>query len=78
MRVREGDLLIMSTDGVFDNLFQEEIIEIIKSTTKDNAKTKQIAYQLSQRIAEAAYIKSKMSKVKCPFTIRKAQLMMEY
>lgn len=26
MRIREGDLLILATDGVFDNLFQDEIL----------------------------------------------------
>lgn len=40
LRVREGDLLILATDGVFDNLFQEEVLSIIKNFTKSNPKTK--------------------------------------
>jgi serine/threonine protein phosphatase PrpC len=31
LRVREGDLLVMGTDGVFDNLFEEEILQIVKT-----------------------------------------------
>lgn len=26
LRVREGDLLILASDGVFDNLFEDEIL----------------------------------------------------
>lgn len=36
LRVREGDLLILGTDGIFDNLFEEEILEIVKNFTKTN------------------------------------------
>ena len=36
LRVREGDLLILGTDGVFDNLFEEEILKIVHSFTKVN------------------------------------------
>jgi serine/threonine protein phosphatase PrpC len=48
MRVREGDLLIMATDGVFDNLFQDEILDIVKNVTRDNTKNKMTASVLSQ------------------------------
>ena len=30
MRVREGDLLLLASDGLFDNLFEEEILKIVK------------------------------------------------
>ena len=40
LRVREGDLLILGTDGLFDNLFEEEILQIVKSLTIDHPKTK--------------------------------------
>ena len=29
LRVKEGDLLILATDGAFDNLFQDEILSIV-------------------------------------------------
>lgn len=34
--MREGDLLIMASDGVFDNLFEDEILSIVKKFTKEN------------------------------------------
>ena len=34
LRVREGDLLILASDGVFDNLFEDEILQIVKNFTK--------------------------------------------
>jgi serine/threonine protein phosphatase PrpC len=48
LRVREGDLLILATDGVFDNLFQEEILLIVKNFSKCNPKTKASALHLSK------------------------------
>ena len=36
MRVREGDLLLMATDGVFDNLFDEEILGIVKNVMRNS------------------------------------------
>lgn len=39
LRVREGDLLILGTDGLFDNLFEEEILQIVMSLTVDHPKT---------------------------------------
>jgi serine/threonine protein phosphatase PrpC len=46
--VREGDLLILATDGVFDNLFQDEILRIVTLHVKSNpARTNQSAKILS-------------------------------
>jgi serine/threonine protein phosphatase PrpC len=36
MRIREGDLLLLATDGVFDNLFSEEILAVVKNFTARN------------------------------------------
>jgi protein phosphatase PTC7 len=54
LRVREGDLLVLATDGVFDNLFQEEILLIVKNFSKRTPKSKHSALTLSRLIAEAA------------------------
>jgi serine/threonine protein phosphatase PrpC len=52
--------LILGTDGVFDNLFEEEILQIVANfTQKDHAKTKASAHFIAKLIAEAAYNKSK-------------------
>lgn len=55
LRVREGDLLILGTDGLFDNLFEDDILAIVKEfVAKDHVKSKQTAQQLSKLIAEEA------------------------
>lgn len=78
LRVREGDLMILGTDGIFDNLFEEEILEIVKVFTRSNQqRTKQTAQQISRQIAEAALAKSKLTNIKTPFNIRKAELITE-
>lgn len=59
LRVREGDLLILGTDGVFDNLFEEEILHLVRTLSSGNLKTKMSAHVLSKQIAEAAFAKSK-------------------
>lgn len=40
MRVREGDLLLLATDGVFDNLFIDEILGIVRNLSSRDNKTK--------------------------------------
>lgn len=78
LRVREGDLLILGTDGVFDNLFEEEILTIVKNFTKDNwVKSKMTAHIISRMIAEASYAKSKKMNIKTPFNIKKAQILLD-
>lgn len=69
MRIREGDLLLLATDGVFDNLFSDEILTIVKNFTirNTNLKTKASAHILARLIAEAAFQKSKKTNIKTPF-----------
>ena len=59
MRVREGDLLVLATDGVFDNLFQDEILDIVKSFTRSNLKNRTTATALARLIVETASKRSK-------------------
>jgi hypothetical protein len=77
MRVREGDLLLLATDGLFDNLFQEEILSLVKTFARNNPKTQTSATKLAHLIGETAYNKSKKSHVRTPFSIKKAQYIAE-
>jgi serine/threonine protein phosphatase PrpC len=47
MRVREGDLLLLATDGVFDNLFEDEILSIVSNLSRNREKTVASAHNLS-------------------------------
>lgn len=71
-------MLILATDGVFDNLFQDEILSIVKAFSKNNGKTRQTALTLSRLIAEAAQQKSKKTNIKTPFNIKKAKAILEF
>ncbi len=77
MRVREGDLLLLATDGVFDNLFEEEILAIVNNHSRNREKTIATARALSSQIAQDAYTRSKKVHVKTPFSIKKAQFIQE-
>ncbi len=78
LRVREGDLLLVATDGVFDNLFQDEIVNIVRTVTKAHGKSRQSALILSKLVAEAAQQKSKQTNVKTPFNVKKARAIIEF
>ena len=78
MRVREGDLIVLATDGVFDNLFQDEILNIVKGFSKNHFKSKLSATKLSKLIAEAAQLKSKKNNIKTPFNMKKARAIIDY
>ena len=63
MRVQEGDLLILGSDGLFDNLFENEILDTLREIVKDEVRPKEIAKVLCQK----AYKRSINTKEKTPF-----------
>lgn len=60
----EGDILIMGSDGVFDNLFLDEIVEICNEAMRPPKRTEfspmapNILTQVAQRIVKASHAKS--------------------
>jgi protein phosphatase PTC7 len=78
MRVRESDLLLLATDGLYDNLFEEEILSIVSTFSRNStAKSSSSGHQLARILAEAAYHRSQKTRVKTPFSIKKAQFITE-
>lgn len=59
MKVAPGDLLITATDGLWDNLYISEILELAKKFRKDPA-------LLAKSLSSRAYIKSKSTQ-RTPF-----------
>jgi serine/threonine protein phosphatase PrpC len=59
VEVTEGDIVILGTDGVFDNLFDEEIVQSVQTTL--TIQEQQNSEDLAQKIAEN--IPSEASKV---------------
>jgi len=57
-----GDYIILGTDGLFDNLYDEDIIRVIENLPEwVSMKT------VAAAIAEKAYEVSKLNEVKIPF-----------
>jgi len=57
----EGDIIVMGTDGVFDNLFCREVIEICNNVLQPNRKGNQptsLLKSLGQQIVAAAHAKT--------------------
>lgn len=54
MKVSEGDIVILGTDGLFDNLFDEDIIQSIQSTLTEHKGAKDVAQKVAQSIAQTA------------------------
>lgn len=67
-RVQEGDLLLVATDGVFDNLFPEEILHAVQSVVNGRHPNAVPAQEIANEIAGRAYGKSKSSAERSPFS----------
>jgi len=68
--VKYGDVLIVASDGLLDNLYNNEIIRIIrdhKARNADNYMTNDNAKELSRVIAERAFAVSKDKTLRTPF-----------
>jgi serine/threonine protein phosphatase PrpC len=66
--VKESDLILLATDGVFDNLFDSEILEFVSTFTKENRKkSEKTASIFAQALAEKARNKSLKDYVKTPY-----------
>lgn len=66
--IQEGDLLILATDGLFDNLFLDEIMKIIKITINSRTHSKVQPREITNAIALKAYERSKSHLDKSPFS----------
>lgn len=57
IKVTEGDIVIIGSDGLFDNVFDEDIVDIVASKTKANilqSDPQQIADALLRRAREVS------------------------
>jgi protein phosphatase PTC7 len=69
--VAEGDIIIAGTDGLFDNLFDEEIVKIAEETLEQAFdKNRPFASSLSEKIVRRAISSSLDSSVKSPFSVQ--------
>lgn len=64
--VLHNDIIIMGTDGVWDNAFDEEIMEIVKENLSDNGNLED-PQNVSQTIAKLVFEHSNDKKFESPF-----------
>ena len=72
--VQEGDLVMLGTDGLFDNLFDEELIELVKTAAVRGADEAALfgeasLMQLAEMVARAAQLRANDSEADCPFAV---------
>lgn len=61
LEIMDGDIIVMATDGLFDNLFDEDILSIVESNIHCHPTT------IAQAIVEFATVKSKDPLYLSPF-----------
>lgn len=70
MAVEKGDIIIMGSDGLFDNLFDKEILSIVKSQLSTRFLSIE-PQKISDALAERAkYVSSCKLNVDSPFQVR--------
>lgn len=72
--VEKGDIIIMGSDGLFDNLFDKEILSIVKSQLSNSRPTRFLSIEpqkISDALAERAkYVSNCKLNVDSPFQVR--------
>lgn len=64
-QVREGDVVLLGTDGIFDNLHDWEICELATVAMEGGDKIE--PHKLAHAFAEAAFVRSQDPKAQTPF-----------
>jgi len=73
IEVKEGDIIVVGTDGLFDNMFTPEILELIKKGVGEENNSMKILEQfgnsnLAEEIANQAQILARSKKRISPFS----------
>lgn len=67
--IEENDIVVLATDGLFDNVFVNEITDLINANKDSDAKL----FGMSQKLAELAIARGKDNKFLSPFSIKAEQ-----
>ncbi|GMH45571.1 hypothetical protein BSKO_13528 [Bryopsis sp. KO-2023] len=70
-RVKEGDVVVMGSDGLFDNVWDEDLAAVVKEELNGNS-TGVVAKALSEKIAEVAFGNARSATVKTPWSVEEA------
>ena len=68
LKVYPGDMLVMGSDGLFDNLFDEDLVGVAWATMKRGKSPTQVAEDLARRAREES-----LSDRESPFAVAAAE-----
>lgn len=63
----DGDVIIMGSDGLFDNIWNDDLARLVYNTVIDNKKDMNAAQKLSQRLADLAHFNAQQNDIKTPW-----------
>ena len=58
VKIEEGDVLIVASDGLYDNLFDDEILEEVQACIRDGEQGQSIPQLISESLSQRAKIVS--------------------
>lgn len=67
--VIKGDIVVLATDGLFDNLHEGDILEICSRSWERGLDSNESLQQLSSELAKSAYEASQRSDIDSPFAL---------
>jgi len=74
LQLQEGDVVVVATDGVLDNLFAEEIVAIVR----EGMSLKKTEAEVATRIAQLSSAKANLSSGRTPFAVNARQAGFSY
>ncbi|KAH7469056.1 hypothetical protein KRP22_004199 [Phytophthora ramorum] len=79
LETQEGDLIVLGTDGLFDNLFPEQIASLLDTVLPSTPELDQHSMEkVASCIAHTAHKAAKGTKTKTPFALAAQQAGYEY
>lgn len=70
--LKEGDVIVMGTDGLFDNMWNDDLSRIVNSFIGEHPATEETAQMVSKRIADVAHYNAKQTKIRSPWAVSAA------
>ncbi|KAL7682701.1 putative PPM-type phosphatase domain, protein phosphatase 2C [Plasmopara halstedii] len=79
LEIQEGDVVVLGTDGLFDNLFPKQIASLLDSVLPPKLELDQRSMEkVASCIAHTAHKAAKSTKTKTPFSVAAQQAGYEY
>lgn len=69
----EGDVIVMASDGLFDNMWDDDLTRIVNGFLGDHPKDEETAKDISKRIADVAHYNAKQRKIRSPWSVQAAR-----